>query len=174
VKDLGNAALRLLLERPLLSEAIGQRIVSSGLLSAEAFADLREQALQDITAPISYTASVLSPTKNNTLVAGSWEMKELVRDDKVGFQVFSVWARDQRHKPIPPHRHEGVEFFITLAGAILLTVDAQSIVVKAPHCQMIPHGAIHSTSPLTPDASLLAIMVPPNQDTPSWAEQPAS
>jgi mannose-6-phosphate isomerase-like protein (cupin superfamily) len=170
VKDLGNSALRTVLERPLLAEAIGERIISSGLLSAEQFGQLRRDALRDITSPIPQTASVFQATENNTLVSGSWEIKELALDEERGFQIFLMWARDQRFNPIPVHTHDGMEFFITLSGAIMLTVDAESNVVTAPHCQMIPYGASHSTVPLTLDTLMLVILLPPNRRIPVWME----
>ncbi|MFC2095974.1 cupin domain-containing protein [Candidatus Bipolaricaulota bacterium] len=170
VKDLGNIVLRSVLERPLLIEAIGERLIASGAISAEQFADLRRETLHDISSQSSDTSRVFQPTENNTFLSGSWEMKQLVLDQENNFQVFSLWARDQSAEPIPPHTHDGTEFFVILTGAILLTIDAESRVVNAPDCQTIPNGASHSTAPLTPDTMMLTILVPPNKRLPSWVE----
>ncbi len=170
VKDLGNCALRSVLERPLLIEVIARRIISSGLLSADEFNELRSDALQEITTPISDTASVFQPTDDNTFVSGSWEMEELACDAERKFQIFSMWARDLQFKSIPLHTHEGIEFFLILSGAIMVTIDADSHVIRAPGCQIVPRGASHSSAPLTHDTMLLVILAPPNKRLPSWAE----
>ena len=60
-----------MLERPLLTEAIGRRIVSSGLLSLEEFEDLRRDALGDITTLASDVSSLIRSTKHDTLASGS-------------------------------------------------------------------------------------------------------
>lgn len=170
VKDLGNSVLRSVLERPLLTEAIGRRIVSSGLLSVEEFSELRRDALRDITTPVSKAASVFQPTAHNTFVAGSWEMRELALDAENQFQVFSMWTRDLRFKPIPLHTHDGAEYWMILSGAMIVTIDAESQVLKAPDCKVIPSGASHSSAPLTQDTRLIVVLSPPNKGLPSWAE----
>jgi len=152
-----------------LTEVIGRRIISSGLLNADEFAELRRDALREITTPISDAGSVFQPTENNTFVSGSWEMKEIACDAEREFQIFSMWARDLRFKSIPLHTHEGIEFFLILSGAIMVTIDADSHVIRAPGCQIVPRGASHSSSPLTHDTMLLVILTPPNKTLPSWA-----
>jgi len=161
VKDLGNCALRSMLERPLLAEAIGRRVVSSGLLSAEEFEDLRREALGDITTAASDVSSLIRRTKHDTLAAGSWEIEELVRDTARDFQILLVWVKDRQLRPIPLHRHEGSEFLVVLSGAIMISVDAESYVIKAPDCRLIPQGAFHSAAPLDRNTMLLSVLSPP-------------
>lgn len=170
VKDLGNSVLRSVLERPLLTEAIGRRIISSGLLSIEEFAELRRDALRDITTPVSKATNVFQPTAHNTFVSGSWEMRELALDLENQFQVFSMWTRDLRFKSIPLHTHEGTEFWLVLSGAMIVTVDAESQVLKAPDSKIILSGISHSSAPLTQDTQLVMVLSPPNKGLPSWAE----
>ena len=161
VKDLGNCALRSMLERPLLAEAIGRRVVSSGLLSAEQFEDLQREALGDITALASDVSSLIRSTKHNTLASGSWEIKELVHDTARDFQILLVWVKDRQLRPMLLHRHEGSEFVVVLSGAIMISVDAESCVIKAPNCRLIPQGAFHSAAPLDRNTTLLTVLSPP-------------
>ena len=51
VKDLGNCALRSVLERPLLAEAIGQKLVASGQLTEDEFEAVRDEALVAVFIP---------------------------------------------------------------------------------------------------------------------------
>ncbi|MFC2079421.1 cupin domain-containing protein [Candidatus Bipolaricaulota bacterium] len=166
VKDLGNCALRAVLERPLLAEAIGRRIISLGLVSEEEFEDLRRNALQDITAPASDVASLIHPTKRNTMATGSWEIKEIFRDASRELQILLVWAKDRQLRPMSLHRHTGFEFLVVLSGAIMISVDIETSVVKAPDCQFVPQGAFHSVTPLDRETLLLAILSPPEEGIP--------
>ena len=166
VKELGNCALRSALERPLLAEAIGRRIVSYGLLSEAGFEDLRREALRDVTVPVSDVASLIHFTQCNTPAIGSWEIKELVRDTTKGFQILLVWTKDPRFRSIPLHMHEGVEFLVVLEGAIMVSVDAESHVIRAPGCQCIPQGAYHSVAPLERNSTLLIVLSPPEEGIP--------
>ena len=161
VKDLGNCALRAMLERPLLAEAIGRRIVSSGLLSLEEFEHLRREALGDVTTLSSDVNNLIRTTKRNTLAAGSWEIKELARDTARDFQILLVWVKDRHLRPMPLHRHAGSEFVVVLSGAIMISIDAESCVIKAPDCKLIPQGAFHSAAPLDRNTMLLTILSPP-------------
>jgi len=161
VQDLGNCALRSMLERPLLAEAIGRRVVSSGLLSAEEFEDLRREALGDIRTLASDVDSLIRPTKRNTLATGSWEIKELARDTARDFQILLVWVKDRQLRPMSLHRHEGSEFLVMLSGAIMISIDAESCVIKAPDCRLIPQGAFHSAAPLDRNTVLLTVLSPP-------------
>ena len=170
VRELGNCALRSVLERPLLAEAIGRRIIASGLLSEEKFEDLRREALRDVTTSASDVASLIHPTKHNTMAAGSWEIKELVRDAERDFQILLAWTKDRHLRPMSLHRHQGLEFLVILSGAILVTVDANSHVDKAPDCRFIPHGAVHSVTPLDHSTMMLAVLSPPEEGIPSSEE----
>lgn len=170
VKDLGNSVLRSVLERPLLTEAIGRRIVSSGLLSEAEFSELRKEALRDITQPHSKTGSVFQPTANNTFTAGSWEMRELACDLENQFQVFMMWARDLQFRSIPLHTHDGMEYWLVLSGAMMITVDAESQVLKAPETHVVRQGESHSSAPLSLETMLIVVLTPPNKGLPSWVE----
>lgn len=170
VKDLGNSVLRSVLERPLLTEAIGRRIVSSGMMSEEEFSELRKEALRDITEPLTKNPSVFQPTAHNTFTSGSWEMRELACDPENQFQIFLMWARDLQFKAIPLHTHEGMEYWVILSGAMMVTVDAETQVLKAPGAQIVPQGASHSSAPLSSETMLIVILTPPNNGLPSWVE----
>lgn len=156
--------------RPLLAEAIGRRLVATGLLNGEQFEALRIEALRDVTVPASDVSSLVHPTKRHTSATGSWEFKELVRDATRGFQVVLVWAKDRQLRPMSLHRHEGLEFLVVLSGAIMVSVDVETYIIKAPDCQFVPPGAFHSVTPLDRDTMLLAIVSPPEEGIPPREE----
>lgn len=161
VKDLGNCALRSVLERPLLAEAIGKSLVASGQLSEEEFEAIRNEALRQICASAADVAGLVHPTKRGSVTIGSWEIKELVRDSDGVYQVLSAWVKDHRMRPIKLHSHGGVQYLILLKGAILVTIDVESQIVKAPGAVTIPMKAIHSVTPLERDTQMLAVISPP-------------
>ena len=161
VKDLGNCALRSVLHRPLLVEAIGQKLVETGHLSEEEFDVIRAEALRQICSATTDVASIVHQTKHHTMATGSWEIEELARDEADTYQVLSAWVKDHRLRPFTPHRHEGVEFLILLKGSVLISVDIESYIVKAPGAVTIPMGAVHSATPLEQGTLMLAVISPP-------------
>jgi len=161
VKDLGNCALRSVLKRPLLVEAIGERLVSSGLLEEEQFDAVRAEALQQICLSAADVASIVHPTRRHTVAAGSWEIEELARDEEGTYQVLSAWLRDQRMRPFEMHRHVGIEFLILLKGSVLVSIDIDSQVLMAPSTITVPPYVAHSVTPLERTTHLMAIISPP-------------
>jgi len=161
VKDLGNCALRSVLARPLLAEAIGQRLVASGQLTEEEFEAIRDDALRQICSSAADVASIVRTTKRDTFATGSWEFEVLAKDDAGTYQVLSAWVKDHRMQPVKLHKHEGVEFLMVLKGAILISIDVESQIVRAPGTVTIPKSALHSVTPLERGAQILAVISPP-------------
>ena len=149
-----------MLERPLLAEAIGKRIISSGLLSSEEFERLWKEASRDITAPSSDVSSLLRPTNRDTLATGSWEIKEVARDTERDFQILLVWVKDRQLRPMLVHQHKGSEFVVVLSGGIMMSIDGESCIIKAPGCKLIPQGSFHSATPLDRSTVLLTVLSP--------------
>ncbi len=162
VKDLGNCALRSVLERPMLVETIGEKLVSEGRLSEDEFNVVRAEALQQICTAAADVASIVRKTKRNTLSSGSWEIEELAKDTEGTYQVLSAWVKDHRMRPITLHKHDGIEHLILLKGAILINIDIESQIVTAPGFVTIPKGAFHSATPLERDTRMLAVVSPPD------------
>lgn len=170
VKDLGNCALRAVLERPLLVEMLGEKLVAAGCLSEEEFEALRLEAMREVCVSAKDVASIVRRTDRETLATGSWEIEELARNESAGYQVVSAWVRDRRLRPITLHKHDGIEFLILLEGAALVTVDMDSQVVAAPGTVTIPRKAVHSVTPLEFDTRMVCVLYPPE---PGYgAEQP--
>jgi len=161
VKDLGNCALRSALERPLLAEVIGRNLIASGCLTEEEFESIRDESVQQLRSPAEDLASIVHQTKRDTFATGSWEIKEMVRDATGDYQVLSAWVKDHRMRPAALHKHEGVEFLIVLTGAILISIDVVSQIVRAPGILTIPGGAVHSATPLERKTRMLAVISPP-------------
>jgi mannose-6-phosphate isomerase-like protein (cupin superfamily) len=161
VKDLGNCVLRSVLERPLLVDAIGERLVAEGRLSEAEFEGIRAEALRRICASAEDVANIVQPTGHQTLATGSWELEELTKDEEGTYQVLRAWVRDHRMRPITLHKHEGVEFLMLLSGAALITIHLESQVLRAPATVLVPGQAMHSVTPLERDTRLLAVLSPP-------------
>jgi len=160
VKNLGNCALRTVLERPLLVEAIGEKLVAAGCLSEEAFDALRRDAIQELCASAEDVASIVRRTDEETLATGSWEIRELARNEDEGYQVVSAWVRDRRMRPITLHKHDGVEFLILLKGAVLVTLEMDSQIVTAPGAVTVPCKTVHSVTPLEFDTRMVCVLSP--------------
>ena len=152
-----------MLERPLLAEAIGKRLVASGQLTEGEFEAIRDEALRQICSSAANVASLIHPTKHGTLATGSWEIKELVRDTERDFQILLIWTKDRQLRPMSLHRHKGLEFLVVLSGAIVVIVDVESYIIKAPDCKFIPQGAVHSVTPLDRDTMIVAVLSPPEE-----------
>jgi len=161
VKDLGNCALRSVLDRPLLVEAIGEELVADGILKEEQFEAIRAAALQRVCTLGADVASIVHPTSRDTLASGSWEIAELSADREGTYQVLSAWVKDHRMRPIKMHKHVGVEFLILLKGSVLIRMDVESQVVSAPGALTIPASVLHSVTPLERGAMMLAVISPP-------------
>lgn len=161
VKDLGNCALRSVLERPLLVEAIGEKLIADGLMNEEQFDVLRDAALQQICTSAADVSSIVRPTNRDTVASGSWEIEELARDAKGAYQVLSAWVKDHRMRSIKMHKHVGVEFLIVLKGSVLVTIDIESQVLTAPQSVIIPASAFHSVTPLDRVTQMIAVISPP-------------
>lgn len=160
VKDLGNCVLRSVLERPLLIEAIGAKLVADGLLDEEQFDAIRAAALEQICTSAADAGSIVQPTARNTMASGSWEMRELSFDPDNKHQVLSAWVKDHRMRPIKMHKHAGVEFLNLLSGSVLLTIDIESQILTAPATVTIPASAFHSVTPLERETRMIAVISP--------------
>ncbi len=171
VKDLGNCALRAVLERPLLVETLGEKLVTAGCLTQEEFDVLRLEAMRELCATAKDVASIVRRTDRETLATGSWEIEELARNESAGYQIIAAWVRDRRLRPITLHRHDGVEFLILLEGAVLVTVDMDSQVLTAPGTITISRKALHSVTPLEFDTRMVCVFFPPE---PGYGVEPAN
>ena len=149
------------MKRSLLAEAIGQRLVAAGQLSADEFKAIRNEALRQICSSAEDVTSIVHPTKRGSVTVGSWEIKELVKDTEGVYQVLSAWVKDRHMRPITLHKHDGVECLILLKGAILISIDGESQIVTAPGTVTIPMRAVHSVTPLERDTQMLVAISPP-------------
>ena len=161
VKVIGNCALRSALEGPLLCEAIGKLLVESGKVTEAEFAEIHDAAMHEICGEARRVGSLVRPTDHDTLTTGSWEIRELVLDEQENYQVVEAWVKDRRLRPITLHRHEGDEYLVLLSGAIMATIDLETVIVKAPDNLLIPGGAFHSVTPLAKETRLVGVLSPP-------------
>ncbi len=59
---------------------------------------------------------------------------------------------------------------LILSAGIIVTIDAESHVIKVHDCKFIPQGAFHSVAPLDGDTMLLAVLFPPEEGIPPSEE----
>jgi len=162
VREIGNSVLRSVLWRHSLSDLIGKRLVDSGAISAEEYTRIREEAVREATIKLHNTKAAIKVSKRGTIVTGSWEVREISCSSDGLYHVLEGWARDGRGRPMPPHNHEGDEYFIVLKGRISASIEEREMeLVKAPGCLRVPAGAIHSVAPLTRDTRLITVLSPP-------------
>jgi mannose-6-phosphate isomerase-like protein (cupin superfamily) len=161
VRDLGNGALRSVLQLPLLADALGEILVESGYLDEVEFDRIRRQAMNRLRVAVERLADIVRSTRRNTLTAGSWEIKEVWQDAGRDVQILHVWVRDGHLHPIALHTHHGTEILSVLTGGVLSTIETESQIVTAPGTQIIPAGAAHSVSPLDRNTKLVCVISPP-------------
>jgi quercetin dioxygenase-like cupin family protein len=163
VKDLGNCALRTVLERPLLIEAIGERLISAGYLDQKAFDRVRTEVMEGLCSPAQQVVNIVRHTDHNTLETGSWEIEELVRGKDNAYQVLHTWVKDSRLQPMVQHRHEGVQYTIVLTGAALVIIEAEPHMLVAPEVVIVPKQASHCLTPVESSTQLLTVISPPDE-----------
>jgi mannose-6-phosphate isomerase-like protein (cupin superfamily) len=161
VKDLGNCALRSVLDRPTLVEAIGEKLIADGVLKEEQFEAIRAEAIRQVCTSGEDVGSLVRSTSRHSVASGSWEIKEVANDSEGTYQVLSAWVKDHRMRPIKMHKHVGAEFLILLTGSILVGMNAESRVVTAPDTVTIPARVSHSVAPLERKTKMIAVISPP-------------
>jgi len=162
VKDIGNAVLRSLIERPLLPELLRQKLVESGLMSESQFDGIWREAIAEAAERVPPASDLVRVTKRDTLTTGSWELKELMLDREIGIQVFKVWTKDTKSRPFSAHLHSGTETLIVLSGRVGITSENNLHVVEAPDSFTIPSNTSHAVAPLDRDTVLLVTISPPD------------
>jgi mannose-6-phosphate isomerase-like protein (cupin superfamily) len=161
VQDIGNALLRSVLERPVVAQLIGKKLVESGKLTEEEFDRLLNASTREASAVVSDVASLVRTTKRSTVAVGSWELQELYVSEDDSFQILKAWSKDRRSKPFPAHRHESEAIFVVLSGKLLVTLSDEAVVLSAADAHHVPSGEPHAITPIERDTLVLVIVFPP-------------
>jgi len=91
IKDIGNDVLRSSLESVFLGDIIGRILVESGKVSENEYGQALEQAFTKIKTTPNLP---VERTLKGTLVAGSWESRQLFQRSDGSFQILESWTRD--------------------------------------------------------------------------------
>ena len=160
IKEIGNSVLRTSVENVFLGDIVGRILVEKGKVSEDDYSQALGQAFAELGQSQASTRVPVEPTSKGTLVAGSWETRQIFRRSDGAFQVLECWTRDSRQLPMQAHRHAADEFFITLQGRIIITMNGTPHTLGALNMLQGPAGVVHSVKPLDPDCHLLTILSP--------------
>jgi quercetin dioxygenase-like cupin family protein len=157
IKEIGNSVLRSYLESVLLGDILGNILIKKGLVSKSDYEQAIEQASAQLKKPHKLP---IQRTTKGTVVAGSWESRQLFQRSDGAFQIIELWTKDSRQLPIQQHSHPGDEFLVLLKGRVILTMNGVPYTLRSLNMLQIPAGAVHSLKPCDCDCHLLSILSP--------------
>ena len=160
IKEIGNSVLRTSVESVFLRDIVGRILVKNGKLSEDDYTRAVEQAVAELEHSQANVRVPVERTSRGTLVAGSWETRQLFRRSDDAFQVLECWTRDFRKAPMQAHRHSADEFFIMLQGRVSVTMSGIPYTLSALNILQVPSGVVHSVKPLETDCHFLTILSP--------------
>ena len=160
VRDIGNCILRAILKHELLGDAVCSKLVDRGIVSREQLVETRKQVVEELRASCKDVSDLVRHSDRDTLISGSWALRELYCAPDGSFQIVSARARDHRKRPFLPHTHASEELFVVLTGSLFITIDDRNEIVSAPGYVRVPQQAIHSTTPGSSDTLVLGILQP--------------
>lgn len=160
IKEIGNSALRTVIENVFLGDIVSRILVESGKLSEQEYNRVLEQAAVELRRSHDTVGVPVEKTIRGTLVSGSLETRQLFRRSDGAFQVLECWTRDSRSLPMQAHRHSADEFFIALHGRTIITMSGTPYTLQPLSMLQVPSGVVHSVKPLNADCHMLAILVP--------------
>lgn len=160
IKEIGNSVLRTSVENVFLRDIVGRILVKNGKLSEDDYTRAVEQAAAELEQSHANVRVPIERTSRGTLVAGSWETRQLFRRSDDTFQVLECWTRDSRKAPMQAHRHSADEFFIMLQGRISVTMSGTPYTLSALNILQVPSSVVHSVKPLDTDCHMLTVLVP--------------
>ncbi len=157
IKEIGNSVLRACLESVFLGDMLGSILVKQGLVSQDDYEQAIDQASAKLTKP---SKLPIQRTAKGTVVAGSWESRQLFQRSDGAFQILELWTKDSRQLPIQQHRHPGDEFLVLLKGRAILTMSGLPYTLGPLNMLQVPAGVVHSLKPCACDCHLLCILSP--------------
>lgn len=160
IKEIGNSVLRTFIESVFLGDIVGRILVEKGKVSEDEYSHALKQASAELRQFQANVGVPVEMTRKGTLIAGSWEIRQIFRRSDDAFQVLECWTRDSRQLSMQAHRHASDEFFIALRGRAIITMSGTPYTVGPLNAFQIPSGAVHSAKPLDPDCHLLTILIP--------------
>jgi len=160
IKEIGNSVLRTSMESVFLGDIVGRILVDKGKVSEDEYGRALEQASTELRLSQATVRVPVEMTKKGTLVAGSWETRQIFRRSDGAFQVLECWTRDSRQLPMQAHRHANDEFFIMLHGRTIITMSGTPYTLGSLNILQVPAGVVHSVRPLDADCHMLTVLSP--------------
>ena len=160
VRDIGNCVLRALLRHESLGDAVCSKLVHDGLVSRQQVAETRKEVVEALRERCKSVSDLVRHADRDTLISGSWTLRELYCAPDGSYQIISAHARDSRKRPFLPHTHASEELFVVLSGSLLITIDDRSEIIAAPGYVRVPEQAVHSTTPGSAATLVLGILRP--------------
>jgi len=170
-QDVGNAILRSVLSRPLLTDVIGKELVEMGKLSSDEYDRLLARATKKAQGMANLFDDLIHVTARKTISIGGWEAQEVFRPPDGAFQVLVAWVADGNRAPTTSHFHDQHEFILVVDGTVEVETEAEEHILKAQDSVSIPPGRLHNTIPLTEDARVIVVNTPPWPDYVKDAQQ---
>lgn len=161
VKEIGNSALRAALSLPTLDELIVEKLVATGKVSHQDYAQAVAAANQEMKAAQKRAAAAVAQGAMRTWTSGGWEVREVHRSAEGELQVLELRAGGGAKTPTPKLAHATSHVWVTvLAGKVRLETDGAARTPKRQETIYIPPGTPHALAPLTPNARILFTLSP--------------
>jgi len=165
LQEIGNSILRAALSRPLLTEVIAHKLLSTQTVTAAEWEQVLEAALNEAQSVFpSFSDQVL--VRDRTRVdSGLWRRRSIYRPPSLAFEVVEHEANVLDADLHVAHVHEGHEYLIVLNGTVRAYVQDEAITLEAGDSLHFAGGDPHLTVPLVADARVISVNVPAWSDS---------
>jgi len=163
LREIGNAILRSVLDRPSLSDEIAKKLVKQGKISLEDYQRARDEVVREFDTLHRPVGEVMETTGRGTFISGSWEVEPAQNDPELLYQVVDAWATNAEREPLPLHRHDvSDEYLLVLSGRVLITMEEGETLLDEGQVHRVPTGMPHAATPLTATTRAIVIFRPPD------------
>ncbi|MBC7221325.1 cupin domain-containing protein [Candidatus Bipolaricaulota bacterium] len=161
VKEIGNSALRAALSLPTLEDLIVDKLVATGKVSRQDYAQAVAEANKEIKTAQKRAAAAVAQVAARTWTAGGWEIREVHLSADGELQVLDLRPRGGARTSTPNLVHEASHAWVTvLAGKVKLTIGSEERTPAKRETVHIPPGTPHTLTPLTQTARALLVLAP--------------
>ncbi len=174
VKEIGNSALRAALSIPTKEELIIEKLVETGKVTRDDYAQAVSTAEAHVRAGQRKAIEAFRPTPGSKTVAvGSWVVREVFRSEDDSFGVYEHRARDGKKVSPPMHYHvESHVWAVVVRGKVLARTETEERILDVHDWTYYPPGVAHCSVPLTQNAWVVGIVSPPERFDPGECSDP--
>ncbi len=161
VKEIGNSALRAALSLPTLEDLIVDKLVATGKVSRQDYAQAVAEANKEIKTAQKRAAAAVAQVAARTWTAGGWEIREVHLSVDGELQVLDLRPRGGARTSTPKLVHKASHAWVTvLVGKVRLGIDGKERICEPQDTVYIPPGAQHVLTPLVRTARVLLVLAP--------------